>query len=410
MKDAAKQGRAQPSQIVVDALAAQTVNVRTAVGDLESVKRDLRRQKRGEKPIAPASLADIQLTEEWTTTGYPEFRPFMMYDSGSQAADRVIIYATDEALAHLSTSREWFMDGTFGTAPQLFTQLYVIRAPAGASSVTCVYAFLTGKSRALYEEMFRALNDHCRTKGFELDPETVKVDFEQAVFQAIEGVYGNTVTVSGCYYHLTQSTYRKVQELGLANQYSTDAAVHHFCGMIDGLAFLPVNDVPDGMALLRSLIPTLPHLEPLLDYFDSTYVSGSLRSSQVRATGSQGTVLRLRRQPPTFPPSTWNVHEATMTGQARTNNVCESWNNGYRVTVGHAHPDIYVSIEAIRKDAAMSSTVLHKLDVGQPPKKRIRKETRDLQARLKSLCTEYREGSRRLISFLRAVGHNIHLR
>lgn len=45
MKDAAKQGRAQPSQIVVDALAAQTVNVRTAVGDLESVKRDLRRQK-----------------------------------------------------------------------------------------------------------------------------------------------------------------------------------------------------------------------------------------------------------------------------------------------------------------------------------------------------------------------------
>lgn len=40
MKDAAKQGRAQPSQIVVDALAAQTVNVRTAVGDLESVKRD----------------------------------------------------------------------------------------------------------------------------------------------------------------------------------------------------------------------------------------------------------------------------------------------------------------------------------------------------------------------------------
>jgi len=58
----------------------------------------------------------------------------------------------------------------------------------------------------------------------------------------------------------------------------------------------------------------------------------------------------------------------------------------------------------------MSSTVLHKLDVGQPPKKRIRKETRDLQARLKSLCTEYREGSRRLISFLRAVGHNIYLR
>jgi hypothetical protein len=28
-----------------------------------------------------------------------------------------------------------------------------------------------------------------------------------------------------------------------------------------------------------------------------------------------------------FPPATWNVHDATVNGDARTNNMCEGWNN-----------------------------------------------------------------------------------
>jgi hypothetical protein len=36
-----------------------------------------------------------------------------------------------------------------------------------------------------------------------------------------------------------------------------------------------------------------------------------------------------------FPPATWNVHDVTVNGDARTNNMCEGWNNYFFNLVGH---------------------------------------------------------------------------
>ena len=148
--------------------------------------------------------------------------------------------------------------------------------------------------------------------------------------------------------------------------------------MLDGLAFLPVNDVIDGMLFLRSLVPSLPQLQPLLEYFDATYVTGTLRTSQAPASRLQAALplLRIRRQQPLFPPHTWNVCDATLNDHARTNNLCEAWNNAYKIAVGHCHPGLYTSIEAIRKEQAIDSLLLHQLQIGQPPVKRVRRESR----------------------------------
>ena len=108
------------------------------------------------------------------------------------------------------------MDGTFDTAPKLFTQLYVIRAKLGESAVSCAYALLTGKSQGLYEEM--------------------------------------------------------------------------------------------------------RDLEPLLDYFDATYVSGTYRPIRRPGENGEACTVRFRKIPPVFSPGLWNVHEATLAGGDRTNN------------------------------------------------------------------------------------------
>ena len=71
------------------------------------------------------------------------------------------------------------MDGTFDPSPNLFDQLYVIRAPLGETSVTCVYALLAGRTQDIYEEMFRAISDSSELMDMSLDPETVIVDFEK---------------------------------------------------------------------------------------------------------------------------------------------------------------------------------------------------------------------------------------
>ena len=48
-----------------------------------------------------------------------------------------------------------------------------------------------------------------------------------------------------------------------------------FCGQLDALAFLPIDDIPAGMLYLREITPPPPHAEPLVDYFDQTYVTGT---------------------------------------------------------------------------------------------------------------------------------------
>ena len=156
--------------------------------------------------------------------------------------------------------------------------------------------------------------------NFLCDPTTVHLDFEQAAINAVKATFGPHVLTLGCFYHLTQATLRKVQELGLSQYHKENGSFRHFCGMLDGLAFLPVTE---GMQYLQNLDEE--YTDDLLDYFDHTYVSGSFRRIQRPALpGEDQPTIRLRKMPPLFPPQMWNVHNATLRGDAHTNNLCET--------------------------------------------------------------------------------------
>ena len=80
--------------------------------------------------------------------------------------------------------------------------------------------------------------------------------------------------------------------------------------MIDAPAFLPPDDVQDGMQLLRRIAPIVA--EDLLNYFDSLQI--------VQRNGNNID----RHTPPPFPNEFWNVRQATVNGEPRTNNQCEA--------------------------------------------------------------------------------------
>ena len=46
---------------------------------------------------------------------------------------------------------------------------------------------------------------------------------------------------------------------------------------------------------------------------------------------------------------------------------------------------------------------------GRLEPRRVRKSVKDFDQRLQNLCSEYRDGARDLMSFLRAVGNSIRL-
>ena len=140
--------------------------------------------------------------------------------------------------------------------------------------------------------------------------------------------------------------------------------------MIDGLAFLPVNDVHTCMTSLRRVASAAAL--PLLNYFDDTYVAGSTR------TGPR----QVRIVPPRFPPSMWNVHQATIDDEERTNNYMQAFNRRAEELVGHQHPSVWSATEAFQADAAEASAAILRQSVGNLVSTKKRRQVRQSQEAL----------------------------
>ncbi len=128
------------------------------------------------------------------------------------------------------------------------------------------------------------------------------MDIELAIHNAVKTMLGD-VDIKGCFYHLTQSTWRRVQAEGLATEYRENDELKQFVGMIDGLAFLPVDEVVEGIDGTEGPCARLCDASDRL-FRQHIYVNGGFKSVR----GPSG-VIRMSRTPPRFPPPTWNVHE-----------------------------------------------------------------------------------------------------
>ena len=210
------------------------------------------------------------------------------------------------------------------------------------------------------------------------------------------------------FFHLTQATYRKVQELGLARAYNSLSDFRKYCAMLDALAFLPLDQVKEGMAIIRDKIPIdVPESTNLVDYFDKTYVNGTFRQvdvgSQASTSGShsQVPVVKVRNIPPLFPPPTWNVNEQTLNNNRRNNNICEGWNNRFRNLLGgKSHPSVWVLIEAFQKEQGTVNTKIQQSLLGELHVKPSRKKYVKKQERLRNLCLGLQERETSVLSFL----------
>ena len=156
--------------------------------------------------------------------------------------------------------------------------------------------------------------------------------------------------------------------------------------MLDGLAFFPVDDISAAMVYLKIVVPG--GLDPLVNYIDGTYVSGSYCHVQIPLQqGVDSTVVS-----PALAHQDCFLHlcGTCMMQQyekSRTNNSCEGWNNAFSQLVGHAHQTIWRATDSLLKDCAIvprmiAATVMLRNDRGEHPKKWILQQTTYLQDRL----------------------------
>ena len=140
--------------------------------------------------------------------------------------------------------------------------------------------------------------------GQHLNPRHIVCDFELSIKVAIEHELPN-VEVQACYFHFSQSLWRKMQVLGLAAAYRQHNRVRKVFRKITALAFLPLLLVRQNLIVFlasrqwQNVIQRFPAFVDFINYFNRTYMN--------------------RGGP--FPPSLWNVYDRSIS--TRTNNVME---------------------------------------------------------------------------------------
>src|SRR5262249_6761109 len=141
---------------------------------------------------------------------------FLFHDSGP-GPNRILIFSTERNPDLLSRSQHWYADGTFKTVPPLFEQLYTIHGVHYNSVIPSIFALLPNKTQATYTRLLAEL----KNLRPNFNPASIMTDFELAAINSFAAEFPQTIR-RGCFFHLAQSVWRKIQAAGLQTRYEND--------------------------------------------------------------------------------------------------------------------------------------------------------------------------------------------
>ena len=109
---------------------------------------------------------------------------------------------------------------------------------------------MQNKTHAVYARIL----DEIKRMSPLANPAKILLDFESAGINAFRSVYLNA-TIMGCYFHLTQSILRKVNEIGMKSDYESDDNLRIDVRYLPALAMVPLTDVAEAFWILAGNMP-----------------------------------------------------------------------------------------------------------------------------------------------------------
>ena len=95
-------------------------------------------------------------------------------------------------------------------------QLYAVRGLTNHRNIVEAYALLANKRRTLYVEMLTKVQRVTHNAM----PHNLMTDFESSMLNALNQIYPD-ITQLGCLFHLVKNVFRRVQDIGLQQNYLT---------------------------------------------------------------------------------------------------------------------------------------------------------------------------------------------
>ena len=312
------------SSIVNDALQANLTHgaPTEAIPHISSLVRQTNRTRQKNRPPNPT---DLKFTIQ--DTAIPT--NFLSGDIKLNNQRHIMFY-TDNQLELLQKAKEWYVDGTFKCIGHPFSQLWTIHAflrhEDSIKQVPLIFVFMSSKTIADHNSVLH----HLLTK-FTSPPSVTAIilDFEIALWTSIRQTLPN-VHLQGCGFHWGQSLWRKVQELGLAVTYQTNATANKFIRRLFSLPFMPADAIEPPVDNIQALdthtTPMAPPLRKLIDYIQDYWVHTTK-----------------------WPTSNWSVYNRSI----RTNNDCEGWHRRVNSKVRRHHLPFYQLVEFLHQKATL---------------------------------------------------------
>nr|CAI5865114.1 unnamed protein product [Callosobruchus analis] len=241
------------------------------------------------------------------------------------------------------------MDGTFEYCTKFFGQLFTILALCDDVYVPVVFCLLKNKAISTYLNLLHILKEKCDLMGCVLNPKTVVIDFEIAVHLSVEEVWQETQII-GCRFHLAQSWWRKIQQLGLASEYKNQQSpIGNWLNHLFGLTFLPPTEVGECFAQdFMSDKPQDSKVDQFTDYLVDTYIDSDSK----------------------FPPEIWADNSCNI---FRTTKTCESFHSKFKRENLSPYPNIHSFVKVLTEMQTDTSIKLN--SIKRHEKKYIRRET-----------------------------------
>ena len=231
---------------------------------------------------------------------------------------KVVMFSTILNLTFLCQLATVFVDRTSYSCPKQFAQLFTIVGLSQNLYILLVSFLLFNKRIDSYATAFSYIASECKKVNLTFNTKITYADFEISIHSAIRSVFSDRFIIKGCRFHLAQSWWRKIQQLGLSTEYKdVNSEIGAFLKNFFGLAFLdPVDVVKCFVEDLKAIQPEDERVQEFCEYIWNTYVASDSN----------------------FPPHIWAEFCQSIT---RTTNGCESYHSKLNAEFYSANPNIF---------------------------------------------------------------------
>jgi len=309
----------KPSKLLHSEIKNNDIDTLTRY-DCTLIKKNIHNARKNILPNIPQSYDEVHKVLNDLNIKTNRQENFLLINDNQY---NIVIFCTVENLNFLSNMNTFYVDGTFKSCPKIFMQMFTIHTIHNNHYIPLIFCLLPNKQKEIYTQTFRMLCNECEKLNLKFLPQTIYVDFEEAIHNSILSVWPE-INIKGCRFHLGQSWWRKIQNLGLTNEYKSDSELSKYLKYFFGLPFLHPEEVENCFIEdIMSIQPNDSKIREFTDYVFDNYINEESR----------------------FPPKIWSEFNAST---MRTTNSCESFHSHFNSMFYTAHPNIYQFLEILK--------------------------------------------------------------